>query len=473
MPWRALVWRFRVPATLVAFVSLVVATAVVSSCQQRGQDLPLGVPEPAAPAPTVWRPSPRPSPPSSPSPSPPLAAIAPRVVALDHEPEIAVLLASAPRLVITLRRTVEVVGGGQRGVIAPGPFTVDYSPAGVRLVALAAPAAEVVLSAAGSDQPVFTVTTSVPPGKPQLITGSGNAVLRADHASRQVQLIERLPLEQYLAGVLPVEMNPSWPVEALAAQATAARSYACARWIARQGQPWHLHWHYTVDMAYGGWRARTANVRAALERSRGQVLLYQGAPVLALFHASSGGATESAAHIFPGTGSAAAAMRSAVDPAAETGAQGLNLTATHWRWTATIPLTEVTSGLQEWAREKPTERPRFGTVISLRTVDRWPDSGRVAHVSIRHRQGKREADTVLPASDFRLAVGPGVIRSTWWDRCVLATSKGQPALVLAGRGYGHGVGLSQVSAWSLARSGLAGEDILARFYPGAAIERRW
>jgi SpoIID/LytB domain protein len=71
-----------------------------------------------------------------------------------------------------------------------------------------------------------------------------------------------------------------------------------------------------------------------------------------------------------------------------------------------------------------------------------------------------------------MAIGPVRVRSVLWDRCVIA-SKPPGYLVLEGRGFGHGCGLSQVSAWQLARQGLAPEAIVARFYAGAKIERRY
>ena len=76
------------------------------------------------------------------------------------------------------------------------------------------------------------------------------------------------------------------------------------------------------------------------------------------------------------------------------------------------------------------------------------------------------------AADFRLAVSPVRIRSVYWERCVIA-SKSPGYLVLQGRGFGHGCGLSQVSAWYLAKRGESAERIVARFYAGARIEKRY
>jgi SpoIID/LytB domain protein len=148
------------------------------------------------------------------------------------------------------------------------------------------------------------------------------------------------------------------------------------------------------------------------------------------------------------------------------------MTATHWRWKATIPLAEIGAGLAGWAREHPERRLQVGTVLDVRVAGHFTDSGRVSEVAIRERVNGHEVSVRLPASDFRMAAGPGVIRSTWWDRCVTASGHGG-ALVVSGRGFGHGVGLSQVSAWRLAQQGASSEEILGRFYPGCALVRRY
>jgi SpoIID/LytB domain protein len=323
----------------------------------------------------------------------------------------------------------------------------------------------------------FSAELEPPFGKRQRLSFSGQPILRLQGG--QVQLLEEVPLETYLAGVIPTEMSPSWPVEALKAQAIAARSYAAAKYLERFDRPWQLHWHYSVDMAYAGTSVRSsAAVRQALRETRGELLSYHGLPVPALFHACSGGATEAATNLWPTLAGAdrktpmAAQMPVVQDAAAEAGCTGLGFTRTHWRWKANLSLAEITSDLQAWARTHPEDKLVFGTVVGIEIASRHPDSGRVSLVAISHKLDGRTRRTMLPAADFRMAVDPGLCRSTWWDRCLVVSGKGG-TLVLAGRGFGHGAGLSQVSAWQLARTGSQADSIVRRFYPQAALERRW
>ena len=105
-------------------------------------------------------------------------------------------------------------------------------------------------------------------------------------------------------------------------------------------------------------------------------------------------------------------------------------------------------------------------------LERHADSGRVATVRVRHRLDGATRFTALAGIDFRLAVDPVRLRSLFWERCIV-TAEEPPYLILEGRGFGHGCGLSQVSAWYLARRGESAAAIVARFYAGARIERRY
>ncbi len=396
---------------------------------------------------------------------------------LDHEPVLGIFLARGPRLEITIETPAQLDIDGASVAIAPGKFIVEGRAGGWRPLGdtriITAPG--ILRHSGGVDHPAFSVEAIPAFGAPVRLRLSGDLLIQPFRGD--IQLIERLPLETYLAAVVSKEMNPNWPQPALAAQAIVARSYAAARWFERAADPWQIHWHFGVDMAYPGWRADTPKVAAAIAPTRGEVLMWQGLPILALFHASSGGRTESFAVVKPGVLGAdghtpiAQAMPVVDDPAALAGAAGLGLAKSHGEWKTDISLPDVSAGLQSWSA-KAAGRPTFGTVEAISVQDRQSDSGRVKSVSIRHVLNGKTQFTVMNATDFRLAVSPVTIRSTWWDRCVIA-AKPPGYLVLEGRGFGHGCGLSQVSAWYLARQGETPENIVQRFYAGAHIERRY
>lgn len=468
------------------FVLPLLAGALILSCATRKEysdAYPYPEPKPAAqPRETAWEPAPVSAPADVPRliPEKPKAAAKRILPVLNQEPIVSVLLDSGSRVEFKLLQEAELRCNGRETHMRRGAVTVDIGRGGMRISPSGVTTAGEAVFAfpKNAPKPCFSLMMQPPFGKPQTLSFAGAAVVKYDQANKQILLMERTGLESYIAGVLPIEMNPSWPVEALRAQAVAARSYAAARYLERFDEPWQLHWHFSVDMAYGGYRPSAPNVEEAMSTTRGNMLMYNKSfPVLALFHASSGGGTESMANLWPnlraadGRTSFAPVMCAIPDRFCELGAKGLNLSSTHWRWKADVTFADISDGLHGWSKEKPG-RPAFGAVTGFRTVDRFTDSGRVANVSIRHKLGKKEIETVMPAHDFRMAAGPGVVRSTWWDRCVVASANGG-TLVIEGRGFGHGVGLSQVSAWQMAKQKENAAVILLRFYPGAAIDKNW
>jgi SpoIID/LytB domain protein len=405
----------------------------------------------------------------------------PRITA---EPSIAVLLASGPEVTLTLPRggTLMVgAAGGDSITVASGVFRAKATGKGLTTSATGARflGDKIIIQvrpAAGAAN--FTVSVTSPHGQTQTLSLSGQPEIAIDKASRKAVLVERVGLEQYLRGVLPTEISPSWPLEAIKAQAVVARTYTLDRYLTRFDQPWQLHWHYTVDMAYGGIKTLSNRMAVALDQTRGQLLAAHGLPVPALFHACSGGRTESAQNFRPNlTGADNVTPMSDVMPViddayAKNGAAALGMLNTHINWRVQIPMSTVSDNLEKWLAAHPEEHLRVENVSSVRVHERFRDSGRVATVMVRHRKDGREIETPINAVIFRLAVGPAQLRSTNWTKCVIANAQGG-LLVIEGIGFGHGVGMSQVSAYQMAKEGKAAGDIMNYFYPGAKLVQWW
>ncbi len=412
---------------------------------------------------------------------PPTGPVKRQLPTITSEPLIGVLLASGPEVALKLPRGAIIQHAGERLVIPAGNLRVRATGNGL-MTNLTGPALfgqsmriQVQPIANG---PTFSAELDPPFGKPQLLSFSGQPEVVIDQASRKAQLIERVGLEQYLRGVLPTEISPNWPFESIKAQAVVARSYTLDRYLVNHRNPWQLHWHYTVDMAYGGLKPLNNRMAVALDQTRGQLIVAHNLPVPALFHACSGGQTESATNFRPQLTGAdnitdmTAVMPSVADPAGILGAEALGMSTTHVNWRVQIPMTTVSANLQKWTANHPEERLRLGDVVAVRTINRFADSNRVAKVLIRHIKNNQEIDSEMSAASFRLAVGPGQVRSTNWTKCVVASAQGG-ILVVEGRGFGHGVGMSQVSAYHMARTGSSAGDIMAAFYPGSKLVQWW
>jgi stage II sporulation protein D len=132
---------------------------------------------------------------------------------------------------------------------------------------------------------------------PGVGTFSGSLQFRPD-GNGGVQTVDALGLDDYVRGVVADEMPSGWAMQALEAQAVAARTYAITTTVGGNGYDLYDD---TRSQMYGGVRAETAATDAAVQATRGQIVTYQGRPVVTYFFASSGGYTESIQNAWPGT----------------------------------------------------------------------------------------------------------------------------------------------------------------------------
>ena len=197
---------------------------------------------------------------------------------------------------------------------------------------------------------------------------------------QKLHVINSVGLEQYLAGVVPQEMPSAWPEEALKAQAVAARSYALAHRVGGKGFDLYAD---VRSQVYGGIRAEHPAATAAIEATAGEVLLWEGKPIDALFHSTSGGKTLSAVEVF---GKDVPYLVAVDDPH--------SVLSPVDRWGPTpIPEATIRKGL------------KLRTPLTALKLMRGP-SGRVASVQAVTASGT----TTVSGAALRAAAG---LRSTW------------------------------------------------------------
>lgn len=109
--------------------------------------------------------------------------------------------------------------------------------------------------------------------------------------------INTLPVEEYLYGVIKMEISPAWPEEAVKAQAVAARTYALYSRGKHQADGYDIA-ATTEDQVYGGYDSEDARGNKAVDDTRGLVMTYQGKLIAAYFHSSSGGYTENSENVW-------------------------------------------------------------------------------------------------------------------------------------------------------------------------------
>ena len=255
-----------------------------------------------------------------------------------------------------------------------------------------------------------------------------------------LRVINRVPLETYVAGTLGSEVYSRWDAETLRAQAVVTRTYALYQ-RARSGAQGYDIEAGTSDQVYGGVRAESASIARAVADTRSEVLLWNGQPILAAFHSASGGRTASAQEVW---GSTLPYLRSA-------DVEDLDSPDTYWR--VRYSRAQLGSALAPLG---------LGSVRDLRISDRTP-SGRVARVELSGSSGSGQ----VTARQLRSALGDSIIRSTLFE---IREIDGD--VVFVGSGHGHGVGMSQWGAQAMAERGAGYREILAAFYPGTTLERR-
>jgi len=260
-----------------------------------------------------------------------------------------------------------------------------------------------------------------------------------------VTVINELSLEEYVMGVLAGEIPQGWPLEALKAQALAARTFAVLNQAGAQkrGSPYDLENTHLYQM-YSGTEKVTPMVRQAVVETAGEVLLHQGEFIQAFFHSNCGGRTSRAGSVW----SKDRPYLVSVDCPSCAGGP-------HYRWTRELSLVEV-------ARSVRAAGVPAAEVFDLKVEER-DESGRALWVSFRDEGGVTRR---MKGAAFRMALGSDVVKSTKFD---LGTRDGK--LVFSGRGWGHGVGLCQEGAFGMATRGSKAGEIIRRYYRSVTIER--
>nr|WP_286181252.1 SpoIID/LytB domain-containing protein [Bacillus sp. ISL-37] len=306
-----------------------------------------------------------------------------------------------------------------------------------------------------------------------------------------VRPINRLPMEDYLKGVVPGEMPASWHVEALQAQAVAARTYALAKinstivdTVTNQvysGYIWKDHNYYK-------------NSTLAVNHTKGEVLTYGGKLISAVYSSSNGGITESNANLWGGT--ALGYLPAKNDPYDPQNPWKLQITETQiddsslnmaWpaSWWRTVvekdPL--VTNYVKNWLKANgyANKDLKIAKITGLTLGEEKTSGGRRMYGGyrieffvkdgvdgpFRMKDGKLERFVAAaPKASFgtiRSMFGGSYIKSHLVDRITYQNG----IYTYEGRGFGHGIGMSQYGAKKMADLQKSHKEILGFYYPSA------
>lgn len=263
---------------------------------------------------------------------------------------------------------------------------------------------------------------------------SGN--LEVWKGERGMYIINELPLEDYIKGVVAAEVGNNWDQEALKAQAVAARTYALNQKLNNgvYKVPYHLSSSVLHQVYKGG--AVPENIAKAVDATRGEVLMHEGKPIVAFYHSTSGGVTEDPLEVF---GKSYPYLKSV-----ETNCE----LSPYYMWEKRIPLADI---------ERAVNIEGIKDII----IDSYTDSNRVRDMRII----TETAEHTMLGREFRKSMGWDKLPST----LITDLIKDGSVYIFEGKGYGHGVGMCQWTALEMAKAGKEYKEILAAFYPGATL----
>ena len=362
-----------------------------------------------------------------------------------------------------------------------------------------------------NDKKLMTLKTN------QLITSNGNGeklikvedkeyrdyITFAKNGDKLIT-INYIELEHYLYGVVAREVPASFHIEAQKAQAVAARTYAI------RNINYNRHKDVGADLCddthcqvYGGKAAENDKIYEAIDATKGLIITYNGKPIDAVYHSNSGGHTDNAHEIWGG--SKTDYLVAVKDD--------YSINQTGYSWEKTFSAEHIGSKLK-------AEGHDVGSVIDIQVVSRT-EGGRAKQVKIIGSKGEK----TITGEQFRKALGYTEIRSTLFtitkngqnnnktdvyvigkdgssrnanlndtyvidksgkiskieDNVNVITKDGiinlndnvtpkNLSFTFQGKGYGHGIGMSQYGANAMAKNGIKYENILKFYYKGVKIE---
>lgn len=365
-------------------------------------------------------------------------------------------------------RQIRVLLGNKRPrpterISVTSAFTVVDYETGKQLASVANPAIEVNVGPSGNGIALATTTFEskdiiiTPKRDAALVVGSKTyrGRLRVQRVDDGIILINLVDIEGYLRGVLRGELPGDFHEEAFKTLAVAARTYALYQKQFSKSRDYDVVDH-EGSQVYDGVSKEEKIAVDAVEATRGQVAVWRNKGVEEIFctyySSTCGGMSQAVRNVKPN------------DPAVPPLAGGVEChdcsPSPFYRWgPAKATRAEVTKRI---VARYPTVK-KLGTIVDLRPKGLTPD-GRIIRIELIGSNGQAET---LVGEDFRLAMGPKLLRST---NFTIEVQK-DGFLFKDGKGFGHGMGLCQYGMDTKAKGGMGYEAILKYYYPGMHLKK--
>ncbi len=258
---------------------------------------------------------------------------------------------------------------------------------------------------------------------------------------RKLTVVNYVDVEDYVKGVMANEMVPSWDEEALKAQAVVARSFAIYHILRYPDRLYNIE---SSKIQYKGKDSEHHRTSRVVDSTRGEVLYYNDCLLLPHFFSACGGHTEYAGNVWEARFTFPKPVQC---PYCRSTREN--------DWSKTLSKSFIEQKLRRAGVDVrgikailPERKSTFG--------------GRLTHLAVKHSGNTR----IVGINKFRLALGPDVIRSG-----LMTIENRRDDIVFTGKGWGHGVGMCQYGAKSMADLGSSYEAILSYYYPGSRLKR--
>ncbi|SJZ74056.1 SpoIID/LytB domain-containing protein [Selenihalanaerobacter shriftii] len=259
---------------------------------------------------------------------------------------------------------------------------------------------------------------------------------------------KEMKMEEYIAGVVAGEMKKDWPTDAYGAQAILARTFALKR-LEQKGSN-VISGSHKEAQAYRPQNI-TDEIKKAIEKTRGEVIIYNGDYITGWFHSSAGGQTTSAKVGLAYNKKEPPYIISVKSP-------DQHAPDDIKSWSVSFENNDILQVLKQVGVKNAQ------TVQDIKILDR-DKTERAIDMEISYDGGKKK----MKAANFRIAIGPDKLKST----LIKSIEKSGDKFTFKGSGYGHGVGMSQWGAFAMAKEGKSPEEIIAHYFKDVKIGKKW
>lgn len=300
----------------------------------------------------------------------------------------------------------------------------------------------------GGEPEQWTPTEDVPkiPRKLEKAESAGMPSLTVYDTQRETA--SEMDIETYVEGVVAGEMKNDWPLEALKAQAILARTFTlkfCEDKTSKYKGA-DISTDVTEAQAYD---AKSVNdrVRQAVRETRGMAMAWKGEYPYAWFHAHSGGMTELPTVSLDFDREDPAYLKPVESQESDDAPESVKA------WTAKFTRDQVAKACADAGRKVKT--------VEAVEIGEKGESGRAKTLKINGED--------ISAASFRIAIGANKLKSTLIDSVEIEGD----SVTFTGRGFGHGVGMSQWGAYAMAEQGQRAEDIIRHYFQDVSIVKLW